>query len=745
MPSVLKKLGVHGVNIPAKAPVVVTPADFSVGNIIGFFERQFAVAFQVYSIDQQRAIFGDDVNSSWYGFEEASLFWQNLSGQDGSLVIKSHVGYNGSVIDAIVASASVTDQNGLASLMTLANEMKTKMNAHAADAAQHTTHIDNTNFPITTPNAQDLSTLLTLINVLITKYSAHEADAALASAWVFHKAQETGTHALASQTAVYTMADAVTMLTDMRTKYNAHDADATAHGVGSSHQLVSAAPSSTPVATLQIQPAYQGNLEYGTSGNRTAYLIAAGIRYSTTLASNVAAADTSALVTSVIGIKIGDIVTFNASGGTAAIAQVKVTNIDESLNKIFWSGAFSGGATTGVAGDTVAVPGFTIRTFRKSISGIQVEVETQLGTQWCTMEPEVTQYYAPNVHSQNQYITVTDLADAGTLLATNPTNNAGGLPIYLTGGAAGTTPSTSAHWAADLTALNNFPCRFISIVESTDQTIQKSVETYCKARDDTPLSIPVIAENQTESQLITIGSAYQRSDDVMQVNVADWVSITDPFNNAPNAPVRHVPNAGAVQGAVICAIQELGIHYIPSVDVISLKGIQGIDNSNLGTLGDTDRTLLAQYGINIIQFIPGSGYRIRNFFTPSVTTAYLFANGLYMRNYIKISAQSSLSSKENYPNTLARITENKNAILNFLYKLWFNGSTGNVPVGETFGQSIDPTTGNPTTPDQHFMVQADAINNPQANINLGQQTLTLYFTYPTPAGNIDIQVGIMLR
>ena len=651
MPTVLKKLGVRGVNIPAKFPKVVTPADFSIGGIIGFFERQYAQAFQVKNADQQREIFGDDISSSWYGSEEAQLFWNNLAGVNGSLYIKAHVGNNGSAIDAVVASKTVTDQNGLASAITLANEMKTKINAHSADGTIHISGADSVNFPVTAPNAQDLSTLLTLVNKLIIAYSAHETDAAKASSWAFHKAQETGTHALASQTAVTSLATAITMLTDFRTKYNAHDNDATAHNAGGSHQLVSSAPSATPANTLKISSAYQGVDEYGTSGNRTAYQITAGIRYTTTLASNVGASDTSAIVTSVIGIKIGDLVSFNASGGTPAIITKKVTSIDESTNTINWSGVFSGGATTGVTNDTVDVPGFKIQTFRKSSSGIVTEVETSLGTQYCTMEPEVTQYYAPNVHSQNRYLKLTDQSSASTTQESNPESN--GSPVYLSGGLAGTTASTSAHWAMDLQALNNLPVRFVSLVESTDVTIQKSVETYCKSRDDTPLSIPVLAENQTKSQLLTLGSSYQRSDDVMQVNVADWVGISDPFNTAPNAPYRYIPNAGAVMGAWVRTIGQLGVHYIPCVDAITLSGIRAVENSNLGILGDQDRTDLAQYGINIIQFVSGSGFRIRNFFTPSITTAYLFANGLLMRNFIKVSSQDALASSENYPNSFS--------------------------------------------------------------------------------------------
>jgi len=122
----------------------------------------------------------------------------------------------------------------------------------------------------------------------------------------------------------------------------------------------------------------------------------------------------------------------------------------------------------------------------------------------------------------------------------------------------------------------------------------------------------------------------------------------------------------------------------------------------------------------------------------------MFANGLIMRNFIKVSSQDSLQSSENYPNSFKRIQQDKNAIEGFMYTLWFKGSTGNAPEGETFGQQQN-ADGTLTKPTDHFQVQADAVNNPLTAINLGQRTISDYFTFPSPAGSILIQVGILLR
>jgi hypothetical protein len=80
----------------------------------------------------------------------------------------------------------------------------------------------------------------------------------------------------------------------------------------------------------------------------------------------------------------------------------------------------------------------------------------------------------------------------------------------------------------------------------------------------------------------------------------------------------------------------------------------------------------------------------------------------------------------------------------FLQRLWSSGSTGKVPLGETFGiaQNADGTQ---TKFEDHVEVIADAVNNPQTNINAGERNIDVYFTYPAPAGSIRIRVGLMFR
>ncbi len=126
----------------------------------------------------------------------------------------------------------------------LANAIKAAYTTHIADTSEHTTAADATN-TVSADNAIDETTLLALVVELITDYDAHEGDAELGATWLYHAAQEASDHSLASITSPTTITEAVTILNDMLIKYNAHDADTTAHGVGSSHQVSTAAVDST--------------------------------------------------------------------------------------------------------------------------------------------------------------------------------------------------------------------------------------------------------------------------------------------------------------------------------------------------------------------------------------------------------------------------------------------------------------------------------------------------------------------
>jgi hypothetical protein len=602
----LRTLGIHGSNLPTKKAKTVAASDFAIGGILAQFERKFLISFLCHNTDEAKEIFGDNIISTYYGWDAVQGFFDNIAEVKGKLYIKSQVGNTGSAIDAVSATGSV-------------------------------------------------------------------ADGAAA-----------------------------------------------------------------PLFTLKA--AYKKNLEYGVSGNRTGYTVTNGTRFTTAIKTASLKTDTFIILDSVSGIKVGDIIKVVSTGGGGATVYKKITVIDEGTGKVTFAAAFHGTANPEID-DVVTIPGFQIKTFRKSITGIETEVEKEIGKVWCTMESEVTDFYVENIFAENKYLDIDDLDPATAVGATKyPVDVA--TVTYLTSGADGTAATTSAHWSYNFAAFDDDPIRFLACPETTLETLNKAGELYLRSRDDTPKWMYNITSNQSKSQLLTIGSLYQRSDDVMGVIVANWLEKEDPFSTSVNAPKREIPNVGHVMGNWIRSIMKNGIHYIPAVPTNPLLGVTGVVGDTF--LNDTDRTELAEAGINVIQDISGTGIIVKNFFTPSTTKEFMFANGILMRDYIKVSGVDSLGDTENEPNSYDRIQASRSALYSFMVKLWKNGSTNNVPEGETFGQTIDPDTGKASPMSDHFQVQADIINNPQASIESGQRDIYVWFTYPTPAGSINIGVGLML-
>jgi hypothetical protein len=498
----------------------------------------------------------------------------------------------------------------------------------------------------------------------------------------------------------------------------------------------------SPETTMVIKAAYKNNDEYGIHGNRVGYKITNGARLTTGANGVGTKDDLFALCDSVAGIKVGDIVKFVATGGGGATVYKKITAVDESLGEISFVDAFH--ATANLAdGDVITVLGFMVQVYEKSITGIVKEVDSDIGKIYCTMAPEVTDYYVDNIFKDHKYIKIVSQAHTHTLHNMFPANVS--TITYMSSGADGTSPTTNIHWSyGNHSAFSSNPIRFLTNPESTMTSVNQDGEIYCKSRWDNPKWIYNIPSNQSKSQLQTIGSLYQRSDDVLGVINGTWLKITDPFSNSVLAQPREIPNVGATMGAWIRTIGIFGIHYIPAIKQIPLYGVIGVVDTAFPTPNDTDRTEVAEYGVNITSYISGYGFVMRNFFTPSLTQEYQFANGILMRDFFKVSGTDSLQASENMPNSFSRIQEDRMAMYTFMRRMWDVGSTGAVPTGETFGISQD-AEGNPTTFDDHVEVIADIVNNPLTQVNAGERNIDTYFTYPTPAGSIRIRVGLMLR
>jgi len=122
---------------------------------------------------------------------------------------------------------------GLASCLALDASLLTVMNAHAADAGEHTTGADAVNFPVSLVST-DIADLILAVDEKITAYVAHNVDAQLGIGWAFHAAQQAGND-LASAVTPTSLEECLARLNDIKAKYNTHESSGTSHGVGSAH------------------------------------------------------------------------------------------------------------------------------------------------------------------------------------------------------------------------------------------------------------------------------------------------------------------------------------------------------------------------------------------------------------------------------------------------------------------------------------------------------------------------------
>lgn len=505
----------------------------------------------------------------------------------------------------------------------------------------------------------------------------------------------------------------------------------------------------TPQLPITIKPGYQTYAEYGVGGNRTGVRIEVGDRFSTTASASSTSADAFVVLDSVADFHVGDIVKIVCTGGsTPATLHLVVTAVDVSAKKISFAAAF-GAVSFPLITDVVTIPAFKIRTYRKTLDGIESEMDVELGKQWLGLNSAAPAYYPPNVFEASSWIVVT--VTATTTLSASKLPAVQAATVYPSSTVVGATLTPATDGAAMTTegqlyrafhAFDSLPVRFLGYAESTDSAIQKAGENYCKSRDDNPIWVAVLPESRTKAQLITIGNNWQRADEVDAVLPGHWGKKVDPFQSSPTAAPRTIPLLGHIMGLACQGIEVKGIHASCAQKDLTLQGLVGISGTQFTS--DTDRTDLANAGINCIEFIAGYGYCLRNFLSPSTAQEFQFANGVVMRNFIKVSAVDSLQISENTPNSLNRIQSDRTAIEAFLRKIWDQGSTGNVARGESFGQEQN-ADGTFTKFEDHVEIRADAVNNPTSSLQAGNRNLDVYFTYPAPAGSIQIGVGITMR
>jgi hypothetical protein len=114
-------------------------------------------------------------------------------------------------------------------LVSLANDVKAKFNAHIADTGEHSS--SDAGNAVASDDAIDYDTMLVLTQEILTKYELHLSAAAK------HPGAVDSAHSL-EEDEILTVFGAASALGDIKTKLNLHDNDGTAHTAGGgSHQV----------------------------------------------------------------------------------------------------------------------------------------------------------------------------------------------------------------------------------------------------------------------------------------------------------------------------------------------------------------------------------------------------------------------------------------------------------------------------------------------------------------------------
>lgn len=506
------------------------------------------------------------------------------------------------------------------------------------------------------------------------------------------------------------------------------------------------AQSPTPEATLSLKAAYQDEDEYGVSANRTGYKLTRGNAFTSavvTLPTGTGATARVVTLESVIGFKVGDVLALTKTG----YAEYHfVTAVDEAAKTVAWTDADYAG--TEVAADfTANMLALKINVYRKDTKGVVSEVDQGIGKTWVTFNANDANKYIENVFASSSWLKAVKLAVSGTPTAAQLYPADVTTVTYLANGTDGTAPGSVSAWNIVYALFNNLPVRVIANVETAVTEYQQALETYNQNRTTKDNPVAVICgefDLSTKAEAIASGQLYQRSDEVDAVYAHNWIGVPDPFADSPTAPRRAIPNCGHLMGWMVAGFASLGIHQIPAQITFPLKGLYEVYGYTAPD--DQDRTDLAEAGVNVIQSLSGSGYCVRNLFTPSTAPEFDTSNAVFMRNYIKVSGVDSLQSSENTPNSIGRVREDRMAMLQFMHRLWKRGSNGNTKEGEFFGQyELDDGKGTVSSESDAYEVIADASNNPVGFLQAGNRDIDAYFTCPKPAGSIKIGVGILYK
>ncbi|HEX8073058.1 MAG TPA: hypothetical protein VF546_24135 [Pyrinomonadaceae bacterium] len=494
---------------------------------------------------------------------------------------------------------------------------------------------------------------------------------------------------------------------------------------------------SPAAAALRVTAGYRGRTDPGAWGERLRVDVRDDPRATTTLALAVAAADTSAQLVSVAGLRVGSVVRFSAGANTF---HRRVTGI--AGNTINWTG----GLGTAL---TVAATQVSSAEFRLVVRYQAAPTEDfRVVEEWpqLSMETDSPDYVAGRINHQftgSRYVTVADISGAAASGDENPQVSSNSV---LTGSAEPAVASGAYTGSAALkTGFYAFDTAEVQLVAVPDahqlnaagrlQVVRAALD-YCAARGDCmyvgsapdrgsgAITVPRRRSDytQTESAYLATVKTYAgqfQANKVFGALYGAWIRVDDP---APGpAPTRFVPPDGHVLGVYARTELERGIFKAPAGNAAFVRGALDVAVD----FTDVQHTDMVRVGlVNGIRRTPGLGIVVTTSRTLSTDTRWWFVNVRLLFNFVKSSLRTGLRfvRQEAHSEELRRAVR-LNVVRPFLLGLWRQGAFGSDP------------------PDAVFTIKCDAENNPPAEVNLGNFRVEVYFYPAKPAETILIVVG----
>jgi len=698
-----RRLGVYGRDLPALVPAVAGDAVINTAGMMFLSERGPAKVIAVTASTEWARIFGNYVRG-FYGRYAADGFFQNLQGVDGTLYCRRYV-----PSDATAAYIIIKNGN---------NDDAIKISAGYRGELDKGSHGKKILFSILHTNRVN--------EILLQAVGIGDTVLKVSGAINFEKGD------------YIVISDGVNSETKEVLNKDESENTITVSALTKAFDVLPTAGSQSWGFSVAKTPS---SLAGAAAGTYTATVTIDGVGKAVSV--DVLGTETLQNIMDAIQTDIGTAgsVVWD-SFGNGAIKIVSATTGLSSSVTISDSGLFAAladinptpnAAISGAASSTVKTINFDLKVYRKNMVGVLEEVENW---KYLSMSPSVSTYFESvlnNAFRGSEHIYVSNLLPtySGDYLKGLPVSNL--VPINLSsGGADGTLPSNN-DWNVLCSDFDIFDIRHLCNPESVSKSVNDFGENYCKSRGDC-IWYSNLPSNQSFEELKVLGSEYVVSSDSYRMNNAQWLQVYDPIGVGIE-PTINVPNVGHIMGHVIYWLTKYGYQRVPAGVQEAIKGVTGVFGDQI--LDDNKRTILADLGINLIQFVPGSGICLRNGRMGSTNRAYKWYNQIFMRLYYKKTFVQSFKDLENVESGEALLSQIFNAVRNYLL-VDYNGTnvrTGKKPAFlRTAGSKFDDVV----------TIICDASNNKLEDVLAGNVNVHIYFTPPPPAESIEIGVGISL-